>query len=115
VHPCTDQEKKTEEDMVKRSGAGQRRAAVMAAAVAGFGMLTAMAGGAAAADKGRESDSYGTTAVNCSVLQDWSYYRKCGDTGSEHEPRAEAQRTRDPDPETPTDNEPVGAATAPAD
>ncbi len=100
--------------MVKRSGSGLRRAAVMAAVVVG-GMMTAMADGAVAADKGRESDQYGTTAVNCSVLQDWSYYRKCGDTGSEHEPRAEAQRTRDPEPETPTDNEPVGAADAPND
>ena len=101
--------------MVKRSGVGLRRAAVMAAVVAGLGMVTVLADGAVAADKGRESDKYATTAQNCAVLQDWSYYRKCGDTGSSHEPRAESRRVREPEPETPTDNEPVGAATAPAD
>jgi len=97
--------------MCKRSGAGLRRAVIMAAAVVGFGMTAAIAGGATAADKGHESNKYTSTAQNCSVVQDWSYYRKCGDTGSEREPRVERTRTREP--ETPTDNEPVGA-TAPA-
>jgi hypothetical protein len=100
--------------MVKRSGTGLRRAVVMAAAVAGLGMMAAAAGGATAADKGRESEEYGATAQKCTVVQDWSYYRKCGDTGSEREPtRAEPKHSREI--ARPTDNEPVGASTAPND
>jgi hypothetical protein len=96
--------------MEKRSGIGIRRAALMAVAAAGIGM--AAAGSATAADKGHGRDeSVAPTAQNCSVIQDWSYYRKCGDTGSDHEPTAEARHAREP--QTPTDNEPVGAA-APA-
>ena len=92
--------------MEKRSGIGIRRAALMAAAVAGIGM--AAAGSATAADKGHgRDDSAAPTAQNCSVVQDWSYYRKCGDTGSDHEPTAEARHAREP--QTPADNEPVGA------
>mgnify|MGYP003694048475 CR=1 FL=1 len=57
----------------------------MAAAVAGFGV---MAGGAMAADdKGGGHEEYLNAAPNCSVNQDWSYFRKCGDT--EREPKAE--------------------------
>jgi hypothetical protein len=99
--------------MDKRSGIGIRRAALMAAVVAGIGMAAA-AGSATAADKGhgRDDAAAATTAQNCSVIQDWSYYRKCGDTGSEHEPAAEARHAREP--QTPTDNEPVGAAAAPS-
>jgi hypothetical protein len=83
----------------------------MAVAVAGLGM---MAGGVAAADKGRESEEYGATAQKCTVVQDWSYYRKCGDTGSEREPaRAEPKHSREI--ARPTDNEPVGPAAAPND
>ena len=93
--------------MEKRSGFGIRRAALMAAAVAGIGGMAA-AGSAMAADKGHgRDDSAAPTAQNCSVIQDWSYYRKCGDTGSDHEPTAEARHAREP--ETPADNEPVGA------
>ena len=97
--------------MFQRSGSGLRRAVVMAASVAGFGVMAAMAGGAAAADKGRGHEEYLNAAPNCSVNQDWSYFRKCGDTGSEHEARAEPTHVRDPQP--PTYNEPVGA-TAPS-
>jgi hypothetical protein len=93
--------------MFQRSGAGLRRAVVMAASVAGFGMMAAMAGGAMAAD---DKEEYLNAAPNCSVNQDWSQFRKCGDT--EREPKAEArQRTREI--ERPIDNEPVGA-TAPS-
>jgi hypothetical protein len=95
--------------MSKRSGNGLRRAVVMAAAVAGFGMMAAVAGGAMAADKGHGPDKYVSTAQNCPVVQDWSYYRKCGDTGSAHEARAEPRRTREPE-QPPADNEPVGVA-----
>ena len=42
--------------MSKRSGSGLRRAVVMAAAVAGFGMMAA--GGAMAADKGHGPEKY---------------------------------------------------------
>ena len=97
--------------MEKRSGIGIRRAALMAAAVAGIGM--AAAGSATAADKGHGRDeSAAPTAQNCSVIQDWSYYRKCGDTGSEHEARAEVKHVREPQP--PSDNEPTGVAAAPS-
>jgi hypothetical protein len=98
--------------MFQRSGAGLRRAVVMAASVAGFGMMAAMAGGAMAADdKGSGHEEYLNAAPNCSVNQDWSYFRKCGDT--EHQPRAETkQRSREI--ERPIDNEPVGAAAAPS-
>jgi len=93
--------------MFKRSGAGLCRAVVVAAAVAGFGVMVAV-GSAVAADKGHGPDKEVTTAQNCAVIQDLSYYRKCGDTGSNHEAHAEPLRTREPQP--PTDNEPVGAA-----
>jgi len=88
--------------MFKRSGSGLRQVVVMAAAVAGL----AVAGGAMAADgKGGGHEEYLNAAPNCSVNQDWSYFRKCGDT--EREPKAETHvRERQP----PTDNEPVGAA-----
>ena len=90
--------------MFKRSGSGLRRAVVMAAAVAG---LAAMAGGAMAADgKGGGHEEYLNAAPNCAVNQDWSYFRKCGDT--EREPKAEAKQVHEL--ERPTDNEPVGAA-----
>ena len=91
--------------MFQRSGSGLRRAVVMAAAVAGFGV---MAGGAMAADdKGGGHEEYLNAAPNCSVNQDWSRFRKGGDT--EREPKAEAHvRERQP----PTDNEPVGAVDA---
>src|SRR5262245_47732675 len=92
--------------MEKRSGIGIRLAPLVAAAVVGIGR--AAAGSATAADKGHGRDeSAAPTAQNCSVIQDWSYYRKCGDTGSEHEPRAEARRASEP--QAPADNEPVGA------
>ena len=94
--------------MFKRSGAGLRRAAVMAAVVAGIGMM-ATAGSATAADKGHGPNDYAAEATNCSVVQDWSYYRKCGDTGSDHDPHAEVTH-RDPQP--PTDNEPDRAGAA---
>ena len=71
--------------MFQRSGSGLRRAVVMAAAVAGFGV---MAGGAMAADdKGGAHEEYPNTVSNCSANQDVSNIRKCGDT--EREPRAE--------------------------
>jgi hypothetical protein len=79
----------------------------MAAAVAGFGMMAA--GSATAADKGNGPDKYVSMAPPCPVVQDSSFYRKCGDTGSAHEARAEPQRTREPE-QPPADNEPVGAA-----
>jgi hypothetical protein len=97
--------------MFQRSGAGLRRAVIMAAAVTGFGMMAAT-GSAVAADKGHGSDKYVATTQNCTVIQDWSYYRKCGDTGSEHEARAEPRRAPESQPETPSDNEPVGATAA---
>jgi hypothetical protein len=97
--------------MFQRSGSGLRRAVVMAVSVAGFGMMAAMAGGAMAADdKGSGHQEYLNAAPNCSVNQDWSQFRKCGDT--EREPKAESrQHTREI--ERPIDNEPVGA-TAPS-
>jgi hypothetical protein len=98
--------------MFKRSGAGLRRAVVLAAAVTGFGMTAAITGGAMAADKGHGPDESTATAQNCAVIQDWSYYRKCGDTGSDHEQRAEARHARDP--QTPTDSEPTAGAAAPS-
>ncbi len=73
--------------MFQRSGSGLRRAVVMAASVAGFGMMAAMAGSAVAADKGGAHEEYLNSASNCSAKQDWSNARKCGDT--EREPRAE--------------------------
>jgi hypothetical protein len=92
--------------MFQRSGSGLRRAVVMAAAVAGFGV---MAGGAMAADdKGVGHEEYLNAAPNCSVNQDWSYFRKCGDT--EREPKAEPKHVHEI--ERPTDNEPVGAVDA---
>jgi hypothetical protein len=98
--------------MFQRSGAGLRRAAVLAAVVAGIGMM-ATAGSATAADKDHGPNDYAAAAAtNCSVVQDWSYYRKCGDTGSEHEARAEVKHAREPQP--PADNEPTGAAAAPS-
>jgi hypothetical protein len=71
--------------MFQRSGSGLRRAVVMAASVAGFGMMAAMAGGAVAADKGGAHDA----APNCSANQDGSNTRKCGDT--EREGRVETK------------------------
>src|SRR5262245_61926972 len=79
-------EGKTEEYMFQRGGSGLRRAVVMAASVAGFGMMAAMAGGAVAADKGGAHDEYFSAQPNCSINQDWSNIRKCGDT--QREPRA---------------------------
>jgi hypothetical protein len=73
------------------------------------GTMAAVAGGAIAADKGHGPDKYVSTAQNCTVVQDSSYYRKCGDTGSAHEARAEPRRTREPE-QPPADNEPVGPA-----
>ena len=75
--------------------------------MAGFGMMAA--GGATAADKGHGPDKYVSTGQICPVVQDSSFYRKCGDTGSAHEARAEPRRTREPE-QPPADNEPVGAA-----
>ena len=98
--------------MFQRSGSGIRRAVVMAASVAGFGMMAAAAGNAVAADKGHGPDKYLATTQNCPVVQD-SYYRKCGDTGSGHEPQAEARHVHEPT--TPTDNEPAGVAAAQKD
>jgi hypothetical protein len=95
--------------MFQRSGSGIRRAVVMAALVAGVGVMAA-AGGAAAADKGHGPDKYVATAQNCPVVEDWSSYRKCGDTGSGHEPQSEARHVHEPT--TPTDNEPAGVAAA---
>ena len=89
--------------MFQRSGYGLRRAVVVATAVVGLGM---MAGGAIAADKGNGHEEYGSAAPNCSVDQNWSQYRKCGDT--EHQ-LARAESTRVREIEQPTDNEPVGA------
>ena len=90
--------------MFKRSGSGLRRAVVMAAAAAG---LAAMAGGAMAADdKGGGHEEYLNAAPNCSVNQDWSYFRKCGDT--EHQPARAETHVHEVQP--PTDNEPVGVA-----
>jgi hypothetical protein len=78
----------------------------MAAAVAAFGV---MAGGAMAADdKGVGHEEYLNAAPNCSVNQDWSRFRKCGDT--EREPKAEAKQVHEI--ERPTDNEPVGRSDA---
>ena len=92
--------------MFKRSGSGLRRAVVMAAAVAGL----AVAGGAMAADsKGGGHEEYLNAAPNCSVNQDWSYFRKCGDT--EHQPER-ATTTRVHEVQPPTDNEPIGRADA---
>jgi hypothetical protein len=71
--------------MFQRSGSGLRRAVVMAASVAGFGMMATMAGGAVAADKGGAHEA----ASNCSANQDGSNTRKCGDT--ERERRAETK------------------------
>ena len=98
--------------MFQRSGSSFRRAVVMAASVVGLGL---MAGGAVAADKGADKtgghEEYLNAAPNCSVNQDWSYFRKCGDT--EHQPaRAEPKHVREIEP--PTDNEPVGATAAPS-
>jgi hypothetical protein len=93
--------------MFKRSGAGLCRAVVVVAAVAGFGVMAAL-GTAVAADKGHGPDKEVTTAQNCAVIQDLSYYRKCGDTGSNHEAHAEPVHAREPQP--PADNEPVGVA-----
>jgi len=95
--------------MWKRSGSGLRRAAVAAALVAGIGMMAAGAGGAGAADKEHDPNKPQTTAQNCAVEP--SYYRKCGDTGSSREARAEPRHVSEPD--TPADSEPVGAS-APA-
>ena len=75
--------------MFQRSGSGLRRAVVMAASVAGFGMMAAMAGGAVAADKGGAHEEYLNAAPNCSANQDGSNTRKCGDT--ERERRAETK------------------------
>ncbi len=95
--------------MFQRSGSGLRRAVVMTASVVGIGMMAAMAGGAKAADdKGGGHEEYLNAAPNCSVNQDWSYFRKCGDT--EHQPRAEARHAHEFQP--PTDSEPVGPANA---
>jgi hypothetical protein len=85
-------EKKDEEYMFQRSGYGLRRAVVMAASVAGFGMMAAMAGGAVAADKGGAHEEYLNATPKCSAKQDWSNDRKCGDT--EREPRAEPTRVQ---------------------
>jgi hypothetical protein len=83
--------------MFQRSGSGLRRAVVMAASVAGFGMMAAMAGGAVAADKGGAHKEYLNAAPNCSANQDWSNIRKCGDTEREpREPRAEPKRVTPP-------------------
>jgi len=95
--------------MVTRSGAGVRRAVVAAAAVAGFGMM--VAGGAIAADKDHGPNDYSATAQSCSIVPDWQYYRKCGDTGSTHEPHAQAA-VHVRDPQEPSDNEPTGGETA---
>jgi len=98
--------------MVTRSGAGLRRAVLVAAAVAGFGMM-AMAGGATAADKGHGPADDSAAARNCSIVPDWQYDRKCGDTGSAHEPHA-AAAVHVRDPQVPSDNEPSGETAAPA-
>ena len=79
--------------MFQRSGSGLRRAVVMAS-VTGFGIMAAMAGGAVAADKGGGHEEYVNAAQSCSVNQDWTNIRKCGDT--EREPRAEPKRASPP-------------------
>jgi len=75
--------------MFQRSGL--RRAVVMAASVAGFGMMAAIAGGAVAADKGGAHEEYLNAAPNCLAKKDWPNLRKCGDV--EREPRAEKRTT----------------------
>ena len=77
--------------MFQRSGSGLHRAVVMAASVAGFGILAAVAGGAVAADKGGGPEKYLNAPPYCSINQDRTNIRKCGDT--EREPRAEQRRT----------------------
>ena len=79
----------------------------MAASVAGFGMMAAMAGGAVAADKGGAHKEYLNAAPNCSDNQDWPNIRKCGDT--EREPRAKPKRATPPTDTEPT--EPPGPIT----
>jgi len=83
----------------------------MAAVVVGIGMM-ATAGSAMAADKGHGPNDDAAMATNCSVVQNLSYYRKCGDTGSTHEPHAKVTHAREPQP--PADNEPAGVDAAPA-
>jgi hypothetical protein len=64
----------------------------MAASVAVFGMMAAMAGSAVAADKDGVQEEGLNTVSNCSANQDSSNTRKCGDT--EREPRAGAEARR---------------------